>query len=179
MKSSMLLVILVFVAFPTASDSAESGFYLGPDLVIASYDEAGFPTLNPTAVGIRGGYGFNEHFALELRAGTGVADDSVTVLGVPVSFEIDRYVGLYGRGLLPLSDRFSLYGLLGYSDGKATASGGGLTLSASDSDISFGLGADFKMTSTATLSAEWTRFLDETDYTLDGFVIGIRWRFGE
>ena len=78
--------------------------------------------------------------AVEGRAGLGITDDSSD--GVTV--ETDHYIGLYVRGELIVSERFVPYGILGWTRIEATAKGFGESVSESDSDISFGVGARYQ-----------------------------------
>ncbi len=78
--------------------------------------------------------------AVEGRAGFGISDDSSD--GITV--ETDNYFGAYARGELVISEKITPYGILGWSRIKATASALGESISESDSDFSFGVGARYQ-----------------------------------
>lgn len=175
MKSLLLAAASAGAFFCTNVAMAQT--YFGANYVMASYKETGFPTFKPTVLALRIGNQVNRNFAYEGRAGFGIGDDSKTVLGVPVSVDIDHFFGIYGRGILPVSDMFSVYALLGFTSGKATFSVPGLSISDSDSDISFGVGADWMVSKDASLNVEWAQLFEGTDYKVQSLAIGVTLKF--
>jgi hypothetical protein len=126
------------------------------------------------SVGLRlvAGMKLDEYLAVEFHGATGGSDD---IYGLDV--ELDYLVGGFLKGIVPLSDNARLFGLLGYSEVKLTASGFGLNESGRDDDVSFGAGAEVDVTDTLAISADVTRYLSQADYDLDAYSIGLRYRF--
>jgi hypothetical protein len=85
----------------------------------------GVGDVNPTAIGALLGMSINKNFAIEARLGTSLSDDSIFGANV----KIDNFAGVYAKGILPVSNVASVYGLLGYTQGKLKVDG--LSLSAS------------------------------------------------
>jgi outer membrane immunogenic protein len=141
----------------------------------------------PAALIGRFGYFPARSLAIEARLGTGVGDDSVTGLdfGAPVRItgELDSLYGIYAVGHLRsgANDQVSLYGLAGFSRAKFTAraSAFGESFSASDSDngFSFGVGVEVKVSPQFSINGEWARYLDKSDYTVDGLSFGVNYLF--
>ena len=142
-----------------------------------SYKEEGFATAKPIAIGGKFGKQFTPNIALEARFGIGVADDEIDAGGIPVKLEVDNYYGLYGKAMLPVSPNVSLYGLLGFTRAKVTASAGGFTASASDDDVSFGVGAEFGVSRTASINLEWAQLVDGEGVELQGLTVGVSFKF--
>ncbi len=100
---------------------ASEGFYVG-----AQYDrhtlkdsEDGISvSYKLGSVGVLGGYQLNENFAIEGRWHTGVQDKSLSFDDFRAKVELSNRFALLGKGMVPLSDEFSLYGLAGYSHAK-------------------------------------------------------------
>lgn len=176
-KCVVLAVGLSSAALVHAQPAGSQGLYAGATLTRAAYKEDGFPTANPMTIGGKIGKQINPNFAVEGRLGFGIADDDVDVGGLPVTLEIDYYFGAYLKGMLPLSSAASVYGLVGFTQAKLTASAAGFSASDSDSDISFGAGAEFGISPTASVSVEWARLLKGDGYKVDGLTLGVSFRF--
>lgn len=176
-KCAVLALGLSSAALVHAQPAGSQGLYAGATLTRAAYKEEGFPTAYPIAIGGKIGKPLNPNFAVEGRFGFGVADDEVDVGGLPVAVDIDYYFGVYGKGILPLSSQASVYGLIGITQAKLTASVGGFSASDSDSDISFGVGAEFGISPAAAISVEWARLLKGDGYKVDGLSLGVSFKF--
>lgn len=156
--------------------SAED-IYIGASAVRATYSEDGVDDVNPTIAAVRLGRQTSQNLAFEARLGVGVDKDTVNVAGIPVEVEIDNFFGVYARGILPVSPMFSLYGLLGYTQGKVSASAFGLSASQTDGDISYGVGADISASKNTAITLEWARLFEGTGYDVSGLSVGVKYRF--
>jgi len=121
-------------------------------------------------IGIRGraGYQFLDQIAAEVHLATGGSDRANGV-----RLEMDLLAGVFLRGDIPLSRYFSLYGLLGVSYLDYTVA----RSSEDETSISFGLGADYQLTGNTYLSADYIRYVNDSDFDYDAFNVGARWRF--
>jgi hypothetical protein len=153
------------------------GLYAGVTLSQVTYKEDGFPSAKPLTIGGKFGKQFTPNLALEARLGFGISDDEVDAGGIPVKVELDNYFGVYGKGILPLSQNFSLYGLLGFTRAELTASAFGFSSSDSDDDISYGIGAEFGISRSASISLEWARLLEGEGFKIEGLTLGVSFWF--
>lgn len=177
--------VVLFLAIPGiafAGPLSEGTSYAGGQFASATYDEDNVDDdWEPTAIVGRFGYFVADYFSVEGRIGLGLSDDAVTfntVNGpVDVSVEIDRLVGGYGVGHLPLGDKAALYGLAGFTEGKLTASANGSTVSDTDSGFSLGVGGEFYPNEQFGLNVEYTRYLDESGYEITALSAGATARF--
>lgn len=165
------------LAHAQAGESWRSGLYAGASLTRAAYKEEGFATVYPTTIAGKIGKQFNPNFAVEGRIGIGIADDTLDADGLSVKVEIDHYFGVYAKGMLPLSNAASVYGLVGYTQAKLTASAAGFSSSDSDSDISFGVGAEFAVSPAAAVSVEWAQLLKGEGYKVEAVTLGVSFKF--
>jgi len=92
MKKILLVVTLAFFYSSISFAASEGDTYVGVQYGLFTYDEVGFPDVEPTALVGRYGRFINDNVAVEGRFGFGLQDD--TVLGVDV--EIDTFFGVYG-----------------------------------------------------------------------------------
>ncbi|SFH38778.1 porin family protein [Modicisalibacter xianhensis] len=136
----------------------------------------------PDALIGRVGYFVTDYFALEARVDMGLSDEEVTVedykSGVDVG--VDYMYGLYGIGYLPLADTLALYALLGYTGIESQFDSPIGKVEETESDFSYGVGAEVNFTPTMAGSVEYVTYLDESDqydFTLTAISAGLSYRF--
>lgn len=186
-----LIGSLASVSMPASAQ--EANFYVGGSLgqmeakeacdgVIISCDD------KDTAWRIFAGYRFHPNFAVELGYAD-LGEVSASAPGINASVEATA-LDLAAVGIVPLGDRFSLFGKIGVyrgeSDGTANVAVPGFVASASasetNSDFTYGLGAGFEVNRSLGLRAEWQRYEDvggqdvgESD--VDVLSVGVRFKF--
>lgn len=135
--------------------------YVGGDALFWELDTDGGGKRDSVGLRLNGGVQFNDYFAVEGHLGGGGSDGSA---------ELDSLAGAYAKGILPVSREFRLYGLLGATEVDVSRGG-------SESDISYGGGAEFDLTPDLALGADYMRYLDKSDYTFDAASVGVKFRF--
>ncbi|MBR2513887.1 MAG: porin family protein [Halomonas sp.] len=118
------------------------------------------------------GIKLDKYLAVELHAATGGSDSNGGF-----GLELDYLISGFLKGIVPLGSHARLFGLLGYSEVKMTASALGMKDSGRDDDVSFGAGAEFDVSDTLSLTGDVTRYISNSDYDLDAYSIGLRYRF--
>lgn len=145
---------------------ADSGWYVGAHIGQADVDE-----LNDedTSLKILGGYQINRNFAAEV----GYIDFGKTsVAGTEFKANAWEVVGV---GILPVMDRFGVYGKLGMFWGEAK--GGGVK---EDSvEVTYGVGVQYDFTQNLGVRGEWQRYTDVGDGSsdIDVLSVGVVFRF--
>jgi len=175
LQQALVAVIVVMAA--ASANAQRAGLYVGADLAQLQYQESGFETAKPLAIGFAAGNRFNPNFAAEVRIGTGVSDDTINVNGVDVKASIDNYAGIYAKGILPLNYLVELYGLVGYTHGRIEAQAFGQRQITSDTDFSYGLGAAFEIAYNMSIDIEWARLFEGSTYETDAIKLGLRFSF--
>ena len=185
-KAIVSVSVLALMLPVTAVGSDRGLFYAGVSASQLTVNVDGVRgDFKPAAAIGRFGYFPARSLAIEARLGVGVGDDSVTGLdfGVPVRItgELDDLYGIYAVGHLRsgASDQVSLYGLAGFTHAEFTARAAAFGESASDSDegFSFGVGLEVKASPRFSINGEWVRYLDKSDYTVDGLSFGVNYFF--
>ena len=137
------------------------------------------------------GYQFVRNFALEFGyTDLGEVTASTPAIGIipPASVAIESTVWeLVAVGMLPLAERFSLYGKLGLYRADTDievnfVSLGSVTDSDSNTDLTFGIGVRFDITPRLGVRLEWQRYsgvsaADFDDGDVDVMSLGVAWRF--
>lgn len=162
----------------TTGGQAMAEYYVGGNISSMKV-EHDFVSDSADLVALYGRLGteFTENFSAEIRVGTGIDDDTVNVLGTPVKLELNHFYGAYLRGTLPVTDTFYPYAVVGFTRAELEAKASGVSDSDSGSDVSFGLGADIRLTSNTDLNLEYMNYYDKDDLAIDGFSVGFTYRF--
>ncbi len=157
----MLRAVIAIIALLPAAALADG--YFGAQYGRGSYTEDGIDaTANPGVGVLRGGGFINENLSVEGRVGFGVADSTVAVGTVDATVSVDRTISGFIRGHAPLGDDGSLYGAIGYTDGKMEVSAPGYYASESDSGMSYGVGIETDFGGGGGIGLEWMSYLDGT-----------------
>lgn len=164
-KTAIVKSFLAASIISASCAASAADMYAGGGVAVLDADEV---TLN--AVYGRFGAFFNENISAEARLGLGVGDDSIG----DVKIELDNFYGAYVRGGIPAGEVFYPYAILGYTKGKLSSSEGD---SRSDSDLSYGVGADFSVSETLKINAEYMSYMDKDEIEITGFTVGVAFSF--
>lgn len=169
LKKSLIAALLL-----AATASANAELVGGVSYSRISDDDAGVD-IDLGALGGTLGYVVNPGssflFIPEFRIGFGVSDDSVALLGIPVTADLKTYYGVSFRGQFEASDNLYVYFVPSYINYDIEASGGGVTVS--EDSWEFGIGAGVGFNFTESVGAELSyETVDGTD------VISVGLRFG-
>lgn len=167
--SSLLTISLTAAA---AEDKNEQGFYAGIDLGKSSVSSKVIKEGKDFIGGLNAGYQFNQNFAAEVfyrsmsfRFIDGLIGDK--------NYYPEGHLGIAVIGRTPIYDKFGVYGRLGI--GQTNMKSGSSSLSDKrETDVSFGLGADYQLTSNFSLKLEATRFSKSEVTTA---TLGAKYRF--
>lgn len=205
MKKTLIIALISGMGLTTAH-AADSGFYLGGslgkskmsdfsgsdvDAVLASVGATSTSTTDNKDTGWKAfaGYRIMKYLAVE-GAYTNFGDVTArSTITAPAPGTLNLKVetqawSLSALGILPLNDKFSLFGRLGFnvsnSDVSVSATGSGTTYSSSDSDndtgVLYGLGAAYHFTPNVNLRAEWERY-DSDGSDMDFVSVGLGFSF--
>lgn len=169
-KTALSLGLLVAALTPYAE--AKEAPYAGVDLSMVSLNTT-TGDINPIAVRLRVGTELVKYLGVEFQTAVGVADDTATVAGGTLTGNLTNISGAYLRSKLPLGDAASVYATLGYAWSRIEIQSqvpGLVGNTASDSDISAGVGAEIKVMSHSYLSLDYMEYSDG----LTAISIGVR-----
>ena len=163
-----------------SSASVAEGAFVGLNYSQYELDiDAAETSLTPTGATVRAGAEFNDLFALEVRAGTGIESDQRSSGLGTAQFDVDRLHGGYLRLSVPVAKLFRPYAIVGYSESRGTTSlrsGGVLVSRSTDTvgDESYGVGVDASLAGAIGFNVEYMRYLDKDDFDLNAISVGIR-----
>lgn len=164
------LMLLLFTPFAFANDSYALFSYSMID-----YEEEGISDdANLNAISAAYGKNFSDAVAGELRLGLGLGDDEVCVMGECLDVELSHFVGAYLKFGTDLGNGISPYFLTGFTHGKLEASYEGEKFDESETDFSYGVGADFTIGESVTLNIEYADILEVEGAEAKGFSLGLK-----
>lgn len=181
MNKFNLIVPLVLLPFLAANAHAQT-FYQGIDYANITYTESGYDAeVHLKALRYKIGVRVNESFAFEGHFAKGIGSDTVNIDGLDISMELDTGLGFYSLVIFPIKgtsedaeEKGKFYVMLGYTRGTATVSAYGLSITDSDSDLSYGFGAEILFTRHFAGTFEYMQFIDKPDFEYSGFGTGIK-----
>jgi OOP family OmpA-OmpF porin len=156
------------VAFPTAgiaqTSTAASHWYVGGHVGRADWDRA---SDEDTSIRILGGYQVNKNIAAEFGY-----MDLGSVAGGSAKGKAWDFVGV---GSIPLADKFSVYGKLGFAWSEVK----GFGQNESGMELTYGFGASYDFSPTVAFRGEWQKYPDAGDGAtdIDVLSIGVIFRF--
>lgn len=170
---------LVVATLPAVANDEDRGFYAGSGagMYFIDIDGVGFDESAAT-LRVFGGYRVSQYFSVEAGY-TNLFESSASMGGVDVDVDGNAW-DLSVRPTLPVSDRFEVFGVLGYTrydfDMKASFQGISASDSDSDSNLLYGLGAGMDLTPNWNLRGEWT-MVDVDDADLSMMAVSATYRF--
>lgn len=173
MKKILISALLLSASVFNVNTHAEEagGFYVGVGLGKVDIDDtAGLSIDSGITPKFYAGYKFNPKIAIEGH----YISSEIDVTGLGGSGTIDfNSTGVSLISTLPLSPKFSLLGKIGFASNEATASAGGSSVSADDSGLIYGLGAQYNLNNNFGIRGEFEVL--ESDANL--FTIGANYTF--
>lgn len=130
-------------------------------------------------LGLQGklGYTFTPLLGIEGHLGFGVTEgsDTLFVNGEPrdIDLGVDYWMGIYGRAQFPVTQSINIYGLLGLARVETDFSG----FEDSESDLSYGLGANYQFSDQLGAYVEWVSLVDKENVDVSGLTAGAKFRF--
>lgn len=193
MLKKLITISIALAALMTGGQTmAET--YVGGNILATKIKEDHYDSYKFASFYGRLGTEFTEHFSAEIRVGTGLDNDTISgpirdeqdnTHEADLKVKLKHFYGAYVRGTIPVADVFYPYAVVGYTQAKweekatwldhGTAESG--SLSTSSGDVSFGVGADIRLTSEVDLNLEYMNYYDKHDITVDGFAVGVTYRF--
>lgn len=141
-----------FIAAPAAAQSVSNPSWYGS----IGWANVGAENTDVDLNAVTGRLGarLNPYFGLEGEASFGVGDEQVAP-GVNAQLNYDA--AAYAVGYFPVSNNFEILGRVGYGTTDIEVSGGGLSASAGEESLNYGVGAQYFFDGANGVRGDWTR----------------------
>jgi OOP family OmpA-OmpF porin len=166
--AALVVVVLGVPSLAMAQAKGESHWYIGGNIGMADVDVTNDDDMSYK---ILGGYQINKHFAAELGY---INFGKTSANGVEFKGTAWEAVGV---GILPIGDKFGVYGKAGLFWGDATSNG-----TKDDSvEFTYGVGVSFDFTPQFAIRGEWQKYTDvgggSSGSDVDVLSVGVVYRF--
>lgn len=160
----------------TGTALAQNDFYAGASVGQATIDACNGVTScddEDTSWKIFGGWQLNRNIAIE-AAWVDLGEISGTIGGSAVSAEADGWT-LAGKGMLPLNEKFDVFGKLGMIMWDVEGGGAASGVDDDGTDLIYGIGAQYMFTDQIGIVGEWEWY--DIDNDVDLISIGVLAKF--
>lgn len=147
---------LALVSLATALIAAPAAFAQSSNIELGgSYSHVDVGPAEVGALTGRATWFVTDYLGLEGEASIGVKDGSVG----PGSVELDHSIGAFGVLRAPVTERFDLFGRVGYAKSELSASVPGVGSAAADFDgVAYGVGGRYFFTDRVGLRGDFTKY---------------------
>ncbi|MCH8498749.1 MAG: porin family protein [Marinobacter sp.] len=167
-KMLALAAVAATLAMPVQADiykSGVGGLYAGGNYTFFKLKPSGGSDLNLGTLSAKVGAMVTPFFGVEARAGVGVKDDS--------NVEITSFFGGYATLNFVNESPATPYAVLGFTRVEVESPTLTGTTKDDESDFSYGLGVNLALTREMSANLEYMRYVDPSDYKLDGISLGL------
>jgi len=171
-KGLLITGLGIGAALASLGAQADGNGYVEAGLTQLTLSSGGY-SVKPSNALVRVGYQFTRNFSAELLGAASVSSD--TLAGA--SFKVDSAYGAYLKGQIEVAPKFELFARLGWLRATLTGSAPGISLTSSDSGVSYGVGAQYLFTNSWYLQGDYASYYDKNGGTIKGPSLGIGYRF--
>ena len=170
MKKTLIAAAMATGLICGSHSALADDLYLGAQYNLYTFSTSELDDLEPDGLLLVLGGKIDENFQVEGRFGRSLSDDNVT----GAALKVDEYVGFYVKGGMTFADMVFPYVILGYT--KVDLEFWGEPLDYTESDLSYGLGADVQL-GDFSVGLEWIKLEDKTDFELEALSLNGKWHF--
>lgn len=141
-------------------------------------DDFGFKS-SPGLLTTTLGYRVLPQVAIEGHIGFSLGSDDLTFNGAStgVKAKIGTNYGIFVRPSVQLADDFELFGRVGWQRVRLDVSGTGASGSATDNDIAYGFGLNYRLNNSSYLQASWMNHYSKDGSSIKGLGVSYGYRF--
>lgn len=166
--------VITLVGLAALSNTVTADNYAGIGVVKTNYSEAAFADddfaeVNLTSLVGRIGSQFHTNFSAELRLGSSIKDDTA----LETEVDLASLYGAYIRAGVPVTQSIYPYAIAGYTRSSFDYSNVLGDSSESETDASFGIGVDLRLTDKVLANLEFMNYIDENGAEVNAYQLGI------
>lgn len=120
---------------------------------------------SPKAVTGVFGYQFTPNMAVE------------GMLGFGADSKVKSAVGVFFKPSVAVSESIDLFGRLGWVHSELELSAAGVSMTDKGSDLAYGVGANFNLSKSSYIQANWMTYYMKDQFKIDGFNVAYGFRF--
>ncbi len=172
-KYVLALALLGASSLACAEDKKSGNFYVEAGYAHLNAD---FSHVDEDDIGagvLKFGYNAHQYLAIEVMAATGISKASLLHVA---KVDLTRAFGIYAKPKFNLGDA-EIFVRLGYTDARAKAKVGDMSMSRSKGDFSFGAGVSYSLTESVYAQVDYMRYYDRKGLEVSGPSLSIGYKF--
>jgi hypothetical protein len=184
-KISVRTLLMVAITFSALAQGAEKKDELYGELGYTTfnyseyYSNATYTWSSGTAYRVIIGADLNESVAIEGLYASGLSSGALTISGYSTYLALNSTYGFYLKPKLKVNENATVFARVGYAQSKGTLTAPSLNYSStlSNSSLSGGLGASYKINDTMSFNGDYMIYYNSNSAFVNGMTIGIGYRF--
>ena len=179
--TGLALAAMAQSAHAQAKPGATSNAYVDVGYLASTYKNSTAPTYTVRPAGLRLVAGMDVHpnLSVEGLAAFGVkAGDGKNSSGAATEVKLTSVVGLYVKPKMDVSPELQLFGRLGFaSTNHSDKIGTAAAKSKTDSGVSYGLGASYRISGNTSVGLDYMSYYDRKNTSINGVTVSVGYRF--
>lgn len=174
MKKIAFVAAALLAAGVAQAQTNTSPFYVDAGYVFLNLDDN--EGSKPSLGAIRGfaGWDLHKNIGVELMLAGGTADGT---LDNGVKVKLKSAYGAFVKPKFAVHEQLELFGRVGWVKAKIKQSFGPASVTDSDDDLAWGIGATYKITPNWSASLDYTSYYDKNSVRIDGVGLSVGYRF--
>jgi len=143
------------------------------------YSNATYTFSSGTAYRVIIGADMDESLAIEGLYASGLSSGALTISGYNSYMALNSTYGFYLKPKMKINENATLFARVGYAQSKGTLTIPSLSYSstASNSSLSYGAGASYKLNETMSVNGDYMVYYNQNSVFVNGMTIGIGYKF--
>jgi len=173
---AVTLTLAFLSTFSTAQENKVKGPYIEGAYLATRYEEPAL-SFNHGSAAIRLGYNVDKNFAFEFLGATNLNSASGYIGSTAITAQVASTTGLYLKAKAPITDEFSIFGRLGRTYSKVSASSAYAKAGTEGSSWSTGLGVEYKINKNIYLGLDYMSYANVNDVVITAPSLSVGYNF--
>lgn len=173
---AVTLTLAFLSTFSTAQENKVKGPYIEGAYLATRYEEPAL-SFNHGSAAIRLGYNVDKNFAFEFLGATNLNSASGYISSTAITAQVASTTGLYLKAKAPITDEFSIFGRLGRTYSKVSASSAYAKAGIEGSSWSTGLGVEYKINKNIYLGLDYMSYANVNDIVITAPSLSVGYNF--
>jgi opacity protein-like surface antigen len=184
-KTASVAILMVAIATSAMAQSTAKKDALYGELGYTTfnyseyYSNATYTWSSGTAYRVIIGADLDDSVAIEGLYASGLSSGALTISGYSTYLALNSTYGFYVKPKLKVNENATLFARVGYAQSKGTLTAPSLNYSStlSNSSLSYGLGASYKINDSMSVNGDYMVYYNNNSAFVNGMTIGIGYRF--
>jgi opacity protein-like surface antigen len=173
---AVTLTLAFISTFSIAQENKVKGPYIEGAYLATRYEEPAL-SFNHGSAAVRFGYNVDKNFAFELLGAANLDSASGKIGSTAITAQVASTTGLYLKAKAPITDELSIFGRLGRTYSKVSASSAYAKAGTEGAGWSTGLGVEYKISKNIYLGLDYMSYVNVNDIAITAPSVSIGYNF--